>query len=467
MQRNRDDGVAALDFAIARPQHPGGHHWRKVRPVTIFQAVHQVAHDPVMSGDRTKPVEGRRICYRFGAQDSMTKIVGKRAAEHLAIGTFDEADAGPAIRAEATVSAGCNPASGAARRIKEIRKRNHGPPKAGKPCRWRDFDFDRPHMVDISLFLAPLRRKSGSAATKGHVRENAMDIVFDQTLIAANRRRAFAQRDPKAAFLLDIAANEMAERLSVIERRFDEAVELHGATGAAGRKAIATGKIRHLRRIETNTVFAAPTDAITTSSLEEVPLEPQSVNLVLSPLSLHLTNDTPGVFIQIRLSLKPDGVFFAAIPGAGTLQELRDVLLATEIEMTGGASPRVIPFADVRDIGGLMQRAGFTLPVVDAENYTVRYDSLFPLMRDLRAMGMANPLIARSRKPLTRRFFLRAAEIYAERYSDPDGRIRATFSIIYASGWAPHESQQKPLQPGSAKARLADALKVEEHPLKQ
>ncbi|MEK1899250.1 MAG: SAM-dependent methyltransferase, partial [Rhizobium sp.] len=155
------------------------------------------------------------------------------------------------------------------------------------------------------------------------------------------------------------------------------------------------------------------------------------------------------------------------IPGAGTLQELREVLLATEIEMTGGASPRVIPFADVRDVGGLLQRAGFALPVIDAENYTVRYDSIFPLMRDLRAMGMANPLVARSRKPLTRAFFLRAAEIYAERYSDPDGRIRATFSVIYVSGWAPHESQQQPLKPGTAKARLADALKVEEQKLRQ
>ena len=169
-----------------------------------------------------------------------------------------------------------------------------------------------------------------------------------------------------------------------------------------------------------------------------------------------------GRAVQIRRALRPDGLFLAAIPGSGTLQELRDVLLATEIEMTGGASPRVIPFADVRDVGGLLQRAGFSLPVVDAETYTVRYDSIFPLMRDLRAMGMGNPLVDRSRRPLSRAFFLRAAELYAERYSDPDGRVRATFSIIYVSGWAPHESQQKPLKPGSAKARLADALKVDE-----
>jgi SAM-dependent methyltransferase len=294
-----------------------------------------------------------------------------------------------------------------------------------------------------------------------------MDIVFDQRLIAANRRRAFIQGDPKAAFLLEIAAGELAERLSVVERRFDEAVELHGTTGIAARKAIATGKIGHMTRIESDAAFAAPGETVILADPEKLPLEPASANLVLSPLNLHLTNDTPGVFIQIARALKPDGLFLAAIPGSGTLQELRDVLLATEVEITGGASPRVIPFPDVRDVGGLLQRAGFALPVIDTESYTVRYSSLFPLMKDLRAMGMANPLADRSRKPLTRAFFLRAAEIYAERYSDADGRIRATFSVIYASGWAPHASQQKPLKPGSAKARLADALKVDEHKLRQ
>ncbi|MBX5161752.1 MULTISPECIES: methyltransferase domain-containing protein [unclassified Rhizobium] len=294
-----------------------------------------------------------------------------------------------------------------------------------------------------------------------------MESIFDRALIAAHRHRALANNDPKAAFLLDIAAEEMAERLAVIERTFETAVELHGATGAAARAALATGKIGTMMRVESEKAYASPGETLIEAPLEDVPLQPQSANLILAPLSLHLTNDTPGVFIQIRRALKPDGLFLAAIPGASTLQELRDVLLATEVEMTGGASPRVIPFADVRDVGSLLQRAGFALPVIDAENYTVRYDSLFPLMRDLRAMGMSNPLAARGRVPLTRAFFLRAAEIYAERYSDPDGRIRATFSIIYVSGWAPHESQQKPLKPGSAKARLADALKVDEHKLSQ
>ncbi|WP_105431215.1 class I SAM-dependent methyltransferase [Neorhizobium sp. T6_25] len=285
-----------------------------------------------------------------------------------------------------------------------------------------------------------------------------MEILFDEQLVSARRRRAITAKDSNAAFLLDIAGRELADRLAVVERKFETAVELHGGTGIAAREALATGKIGTVSRIETDAAFARPGDAFATAPLEDVPLEPESVNLILSPLSLHLVNDMPGTLIRIRRALKPDGLFLAAIPGSGTLQEMRDVLLSAEAELTGGASPRVIPFADVRDVGALLQRAGFSLPVVDAETYTVRYDSLFPLMRDLRAMGMTNPLAGRSRVPVTRRFFVRAAELYAERYSDPDGRIRATFSIIYASGWAPHESQQKPLKPGSAKMRLAEAL---------
>lgn len=285
-----------------------------------------------------------------------------------------------------------------------------------------------------------------------------METLFDHALIDTNRRRALAAGP--AGFLLDIVAQELAERLGVIDRRFERAVELHGHTGATARAIAATGKVVSLERVESDPRFAAPGEALTVSPLETVPLEPQSANLIISPLALHLTNDTPGVFVQIRRALKPDGLFLAAIPGSGTLQELREVLLAAESEVTGGASPRVIPFPDVRDVGALLQRGGFALPVTDKETYTVRYDSIFPLMKDLRAMGMANPLAGRSRRPASRALFLRAAELYAERYSDPDGRIRATFSILFASAWSPHESQQKPLKPGSAKVRLADALKA-------
>ncbi|GLQ40136.1 hypothetical protein GCM10007908_37560 [Rhizobium albus] len=195
------------------------------------------------------------------------------------------------------------------------------------------------------------------------------------------------------------------------------------------------------------------------ASLETVPLEPETADLIVSPLSLHLTQDTPGVLIQINRALKPDGLFLGAMPGAGTLGELREALIAAESELSGGAAPRVIPFPDIRDAGALMQRAGFALPVTDVDTLTVRYSDMFGLMRDLRAMGMANPLSGRSRRPASRALFLRAAELYAERFSDPDGRIRATFRIIHMSGWRPHESQQKPARRGSATVSLADILK--------
>src|SRR5690606_21959196 len=165
-----------------------------------------------------------------------------------------------------------------------------------------------------------------------------------------------------------------------------------------------------------------------------------------------------GMLIQIRRALRPDGLFLGCMAGAGTLAELRDALLSAETELYGGASPRVYPFADVRAAGALLQRAGFALPVADHETVTVRYDSIFALMRDLRAMGATSSLSARSRRPATKGLLMRAGEIYAERYSDPDGRIRATFSTIWLSGWAPHASQQKPLKPGSAKVSLAKIL---------
>jgi SAM-dependent methyltransferase len=180
--------------------------------------------------------------------------------------------------------------------------------------------------------------------------------------------------------------------------------------------------------------------------------------LVLSVLALHEVNDVPGILIQMRRILKPDGLMLAVMPGGDTLTELRQSLTQAESELYSGASPRVLPFADVRTAGALLQRTGYALPVTDAETLTVRYDHLFALMRDLRGMGTQNALHARPRKPVGRRFFQRAAEIYASDFSDPDGRIRATFSFISLSGWAPHESQQKPLKPGSGKVSLASIL---------
>lgn len=284
-----------------------------------------------------------------------------------------------------------------------------------------------------------------------------MDHLFDPALTAQRRHRAAATFDPKAGFLVDIAAEEMAFRLMAVERRFDAAAEIFGGTGAVAHVAMASGKIGTMTRVD----VAGDPDVIA-ADFEDVPLEAQSLNLVLAPLGLHLVNDLPGSLVRIRRALKPDGLFLAAIPATGTLTELNEVLLETEARLHGGASPRVAPFGDVRSIGALLQRAGFALPVADVESYTVRYESLFGLMRDLRAMGMTNALANRSRRPVSRTFFIEAAKLYAERHADPDGRIRATFSIVYLSGWAPHESQPKPLKPGSATVRLADALKGKE-----
>ncbi|TPW28653.1 methyltransferase domain-containing protein [Pararhizobium mangrovi] len=285
-----------------------------------------------------------------------------------------------------------------------------------------------------------------------------MEPVFDRDLVTANRRRATAGGASDADFLLRHVAEDIAERLSAVERRFERAAVLDDAAGVL---SAAIAKTDNVESVETG-----PLESDLEGS-ERVGLAENAFDFVASAMSLHLVNDTPGVLVQIQRALKPDGLFLAAIPGAGTLAELRDCLIAAEAEVMGGASPRVIPFGEVRDYGSLLQRAGFALPVSDVETRTVRYDTIFDLMLDLRAMGMANPLHGRSRKPVPRAFFQRAGELYAERYADPDGRIRATFSFVHLSGWKPHESQQKPAKPGSATTRLAEALNTRELPLKR
>jgi SAM-dependent methyltransferase len=200
------------------------------------------------------------------------------------------------------------------------------------------------------------------------------------------------------------------------------------------------------------------------ADFETLPFEPQSLDLAVSALALQWVDDLPGVLTQIRIALKPDGLFLAAFPGGETLTELRQSLAAAEADVRGGASPRVSPFVELRTAGALLQRAGFALPVIDQDRRTVRYASALDLMRDLRAMGATNVLHDRDRRPLSRTMLMRAAAIYGERFSDADGRVRATFDVISLSGWAPDRSQPKPLKPGSATARLADALGSVERP---
>lgn len=281
--------------------------------------------------------------------------------------------------------------------------------------------------------------------------------IIDTGLLVDRKRRAVARAVAGADFLMERAAEDLAERLATVGRRFEKAAALFCVTPAARDAVLASGKADEAVRIEADAAFLGGGEGIVATP-GHVPLDPASIGLAVSLLSLQDENDIPGMLVQIRRALKPDGLFLGAMAGAGTLAELRESLLAAEAELSGGASPRVLPFADVREAGALLQRAGFALPVTDVETVTVRYATMFDLIHDLRAMGATNVLSGRSRKPTSREFFARAAAIYAERFSDPDGRVRATFSFIWMSGWAPDASQQKPLRPGSAQVSLAEAL---------
>jgi len=269
-------------------------------------------------------------------------------------------------------------------------------------------------------------------------------VLFDRALLKVRQDRAV--RLGAATFLLDHVASDAAERLAAVNRSFASGIDL-ATPGDALRAALGKQGVS-LRPVE-----------ITVDDSAALPLEPNSIDLAMSLLALQFVNDLPGVLAQMRRALKPDGLLLAAMVGGDTLTELRQAFAAAEAEVEGGASPHVSPFADLRDAGGLLQRAGFALPVTDFERLTVRYDNAFALMQDLRRMGATNVLVERRKSPSRRTTLLRMAQIYSERFADPDGRIRATFDIVWLLGWAPDASQPKPLRPGSAKFSLEEAVK--------
>jgi SAM-dependent methyltransferase len=277
--------------------------------------------------------------------------------------------------------------------------------------------------------------------------------LFDTAL--ARHRLLRARRLGYPGFLLDRLAEDLDDRLGAVLRDFPSVLDLATPTKAAARVLAARfPKARHARLAG----VPEPGDALIVGDPELLPLAAGSIDLAVSLLALQAVNDLPGTLIQLRRALRPDGLFLGCLLGGATLTELRQSFAQAESEVEGGISPRVAPFAAVREVGALLQRAGFALPVADTDVLTVRYADPFGLMRDLRAMGMTNVLTARRRTPLRRATLLRTAEVYAARFSDPDGRVRATFEVLWLSGWVPHESQQKPLRPGSARSRLADAL---------
>lgn len=291
--------------------------------------------------------------------------------------------------------------------------------------------------------------------------------LFDHALLAARRSRALAQpvAFADAGFLRQSALFDLTERLDAVNRSFAHSLDVDAPDRALAEALLATGKVE---TVSVGTGFAGadidrPQDE-TGLSLGDRKDDGGRYDLITSVLSLQFANDLPGVLIQFRRALKADGLFLGAVFGGDTLVELREVLLEAESEILGGAAPRVLPFGEVRDMGALLQRAGFALPVADIDTLVVRYGNPMRLLSDLRAMGATNILKSGARRPLRRDVLLRAMALYKERFSEADGKVPATFQIVSLSGWAPHESQQKPLQPGSAKTRLADALGVAETP---
>jgi SAM-dependent methyltransferase len=247
---------------------------------------------------------------------------------------------------------------------------------------------------------------------------NTAPKLFDRALLRARQRRAL--RGEPATFLLDRVAEDMEERLHAVLRDFADVAEIW-TPGELLRKP-SSDRFKSIARI-----------GLDDSEHETLPFPPESLDLVVSGLAFQFVNDLPGVLTQIRRALRPDGLLLAAMIGGDTLTELRRSFAAAEAELEGGVSPRVAPFADLRDVGALLQRAGFALPVTDVDRIVVRYDSAFPLMQDLRSMGATNVLVERRRTPTRRATMLRMAQIYGERFADPDGRLRATFDVIWLS----------------------------------
>lgn len=267
-------------------------------------------------------------------------------------------------------------------------------------------------------------------------------------------------------FLFEEVANRLLERLSLVRKELPVVLDLgcgDGFLSSELRKRNGTHLV-----ISADTSYALLGQNINTGGVvadaEMLPFQEASLDAAISCLDMHWVNDLPGALLQIRRSLKPDGVFLAAILGGATLVELRQSFLEAELKVTGGVSPRVSPFADLQDIGALMQRAGFALPVVDDDKIEVEYSSPINLMQDLRGMAATNATLNRPRQFLRRDVLMEAMKFYQENYSSGAGKVRATFEVIYMIGWAPHQSQQKPLMPGSARHRLADALQGQELP---
>lgn len=289
-----------------------------------------------------------------------------------------------------------------------------------------------------------------------------MNAVFDRSLLRLHRDRAAAdilQYD----FLFREVAERLLDRLTIVRKDFPVILDLGGGHGVLSEKLRQRSGTEYVVTSDLSPAMVKQSSGPALVADEEyLPFANGSLDAVISNLALHWTNDLPGALTQVFRALKPDGLFLAAVMGGQSLKELRDSLMTAELKVTGGVSPRVSPLIDLRDMGALLQRAGFALPVVDGEIITADYSHPLKLMHDLRGMAASNAVLQRLRIPTRRAVIMEAARLYQEKYGDKAGRVPATFEIIYAIGWVPHASQQQPLQPGSAKLRLATALGAKE-----
>jgi len=290
--------------------------------------------------------------------------------------------------------------------------------------------------------------------------ENVPPRIFDRRLLRQRKARAALGME-RVSFLLEHVAVDLAERLSLMQRRFAIGFDLGAHGNLLSEHLLRTGKIDRLFRAAITPELCDRQDGSAFVCDEEaLAIAPGSLDLVVSGLGLQLVNDLPGTLAQIRQALKPDGLLLAAMLGGRTLDELRTAFASAEIALTGGLSPRVAPFADIRDLGALLQRAGFALPVTDTDVVCVTYATPHDLMTDLKAFGAGNVLTERRRVPLRRTVLEAASQAYQRDFALADGRVYATFEVITLTGWAPHEGQQKPLRPGSALASLQTAVEV-------
>lgn len=436
MQRHRNQQRTGGPEVASHRRHEPGAKARQFGPVAIFEGTHQRAGHLAIAHGGPGPRKGGRFGKGFGRKRIGAVVHRKGYAEHRAVWLRYLGQARKAGGAQAIAQGQRRLADNAAGRIKLV---EHHPAQPGQSpdqpdARPYGFDFVCPQPHKSHIAPCPVTAKAPSMTTAPR--------LFDDVHIARN----LARRAGTDNFVRDLVLEDLADRLSAYKRQFRQAV-LIGPDASSLPQTLFTAD------------GAVTVERVEAFSGEEFPALPEGEkDLIISLLHLQAVNDVPGHLARLRRMLKPDGLLLAAFVGGDSLTELREAFLAADLQVTGGASARVAPMAQVRDAGALLQRAGFALPVADVETHRVRYGTPFALMAELKALGASNPLSDRPRRFATRTLLAAAAQAYAERDADPDGRVRATLEIIWLAGWVPHESQQKPLRPGSATVSMKDVL---------